>query len=271
MVQQDTLTKEDMEIFMRKIKECFQGVYMALGMFTAIPMPFHFWKEKHTSMMITVYPIVGLVVGGLWWLAFSLLFVLNMPYMLTAATLTAVPFFVVGFIHLDGYIDTSDALLSYRPLEDKLRILKDPNVGAFAVVMLVILFIMQFGAVYTIAGNRQYLLLIIGIMVLSRCCSAFCIFYLSHNSGSNYAPLLAQGLGWGHKMFVLLTAMVAMVFSFVYAGVVGMIVLVVVLMGYFLAMLKAYRGFKGVSGDLLGFALVISECCGLIALAVMQR
>ena len=244
---------------------------MALGMFTAIPMPFHFWKEKRTSMMITVYPLMGVIVGALWWLAAKLLFTLSVPHMLTAAALTVVPFFVAGFIHLDGYMDTSDALLSYRPLEDKLRILKDPNVGAFAVVMLVVLFIMQFGAVYTIAETRQYLLLMMGIMVVSRCCSSLCIFNFSHNPGSNYAPLLAQGIGWGHKMFVLLTAIVAMVLSFIYAGHVGMIVLGAVLVGYFLAMLKAYRGFKGVSGDLLGFALVISECCGLIALAVMQR
>jgi len=255
---------------MRKVKECFQGVYMALGMFTAIPMPFHFWNEKRTSMMITIYPLVGLIVGGLWWLAFRLLFTLSIPHMLTAAILTAVPFLVAGFIHLDGYMDTSDALLSYQSLEDKLRILKDPNVGAFAVVMLVIVFIMQFGAVYTIAEGRQHLLLMMSIMVVSRCCSALCIFMLSHNPGSNYAPLLAQGIGWGHKMFVLLTAMMAIVLSFVYAGVVGMIVLGAVLIGYVLAMLKAYRGFKGVSGDLLGFALVISECCGLIALAVIQ-
>jgi len=255
---------------MRKIEECFEGFYMALGMFTAIPMPFHFWNEKRTSMMITVYPLVGVIVGGLWWLASRLLFTLSISHMLTATTLTVVPFFVVGFIHQDGYMDTSDALLSYRPLKDKLRILKDPNVGAFAVVMLVILLIMQFGAVYTIAEGRQYLLLVIPVMVVSRCCSALCIFMLSHNPGSKYAPLLVKGIGWGHKMFVLLIAMVAMVLSFVYAGVVGMIVLGAVLIGYFLAMLKVYRGFKGVSGDLLGFALVISECSGLIALAIMQ-
>jgi len=255
---------------MRKIKECFEGFYMALGMFTAIPMPFHYWNEKRTSMMITVYPLLGLIVGGLWWLVTILLLTLSVPYMLTVAVLTTAPFFVAGFIHLDGYMDTSDALLSYRPIEDKLRILKDPNVGAFAVVMLAILLMMQFGAVYTIVGGGQYLLLIMGIMVVSRCCSSLCIFNFPHNPGSNYAPLLTQGIGWGHKMFVLLTAIMATGLSFGYAGYVGMIVLGTVFIGYFLAMLKAYRGFKGVSGDLLGFALVISECCGLIALAVMQ-
>ena len=252
------------------LKGYLEGFYMALGMFTAIPLPFHLWKEKHTSIMITFFPLVGLIVGVVWWLISNLLFALSIPHMLTAATLTVVPFLIAGFIHLDGYMDTSDALLSYRPLEEKLRILKDPNVGAFAVVMLVMILVMQFGAVHEIAQSRQYLLLVVAMMVVSRCCTAFSIFFLPHNPGSNYAPLLAQGIRGGHRAFVVLVAMGGVVFSFVYAGYIGVIVLGAVLLGYCLAMLKAVRGFKGISGDLLGFALVISECCGFIALAIMQ-
>ena len=243
---------------------------MALGMFSAIPLPFHIWNEKHTSVMITAFPLVGLIVGTLWWLVLMLLFALDMTLMLTAAVLALAPFFIAGFIHLDGYMDTSDALLSYRPAEEKMRILKDPNVGAFAVVMLGILFILQFAAMYTIAESREYLALIIAITVVSRCCSALYIFSLPHMPGSNYAPLLTQGISKAHKVFVVVIAAAAFVFSFIYAGYVGVIVLAVVVTGCSLGILKAYRGFKGISGDLLGFALVIGELCGLIALAVIQ-
>ena len=252
------------------LKRYLEGFYMALGMFTAIPLPFHLWKEKHSSIMITFFPLIGVIVGGVWWLASNLLFALSIPYMLTAAILTMIPFLIAGFIHLDGYMDTSDALLSYRTLEEKLRILKDPNVGAFAVVMLVMVLMMQFGAVHGIAQSRQYLLLVIAVMVVSRCCAALSIFFLPHNPGSNYAPLLARGIGGGHKAFVVLTTITALAFSFSYAGYMGVIVLGAVLMGYSLATLKAIRGFGGISGDLLGFALVISECCGFIALAIVQ-
>ena len=252
------------------LKKYLEGFYMALGMFTAIPLPFHLWKEKHTSIMITFFPLVGLIVGVVWWLVSNLLFAFGIPHMLAAVILTVIPFFIAGFIHLDGYMDTSDALLSYRTLEDKLQILKDPNVGAFAVVMLVIVLFMQFGAVHGIAQSRQYLFLMVGVMVISRCCAALSIFFLPHNLGSNYAPLLAQGVAGGHKVFVVLIKITALALSFSYAGYLGIIVLGAVLIGYSLAMLKAIRGFKGISGDLLGFALIISECCGFIALAVMQ-
>ena len=243
---------------------------MSLGMFSAIPLPFHIWNEKHTSIMITAFPLVGLIVGTVWWLASMLLFSLNVSVMLTAATLALIPFFIAGFIHLDGYMDTSDALLSYRSTEEKIRILKDPNVGAFAVVMLGILFVTQFAAMYTIAEGREYFALVIAITVVSRCCSALYVFSLPHIPGSNYAPLITQGINKAHRVFVAMAAISAFAFSFRYAGYAGVIVLAVVVIGYSLGILKAYRGFKGISGDLLGFALVIGELCGLIALAVIQ-
>jgi len=243
---------------------------MALGMFVGIPLPFHFWDEKFAPLMVASIPLVGVVIGALWWLAGSALIALGLPIMLTAAALTVAPFFIAGFIHLDGYMDTSDALLSCRPLEEKIRILKDPRVGAFAVVMLGILFMLQFAAMYTIAENGRYLALLISIAVISRCCSALSILVLRHIPQSNYAPVLAQGIELSHKIFISATALAAAAFSFLYAGLSGLIVVSAVVSGYAWAMRAAYKGFDGISGDLLGYSLVIGELCGLIALAVLQ-
>ena len=47
--------------------------------------------------------------------------------MLRAAVLTAVPVLVTGGIHLDGYLDTMDALSSWREKQRRLEILKDQH------------------------------------------------------------------------------------------------------------------------------------------------
>lgn len=52
---------------------------------------------------------------------------------------------ITGMLHLDGFMDVCDAILSRRSKEEKLRILKDSATGAFAVIPLVILFFLQFG------------------------------------------------------------------------------------------------------------------------------
>ena len=247
-----------------------KGFYMALGMFCGIPLPFHIWDEKLTSIMVVSFPLVGLVIGAIWWAASLLLTTFNFPIMMVSAMLTVIPFFIAGFIHLDGYMDTSDARLSRRPLADKLRILKDPNVGAFAVAMLVILFLLQFAAMYTVVENGQFLALLITICVISRCCSALFIFVLRHMPISNYSAMLGQNIGVRHKMFVILIALCAIVLSFFYAGFLGLIVAMAVVFGCVIAINIVYKDFKGISGDLLGYSLVIGEVCGLIVLALFQ-
>jgi len=243
---------------------------MALGMFCAIPLPFHLWDEKNMPAMIASLPLVGLVIGAIWWAIGLLLVTMNLPIMISAALLTLAPFFIAGFIHLDGYMDTSDALLSCRSLEDKLRILKDPRVGAFAVIMLAILFVLQFAAMYTVAENGRFLTSLIVISVLSRSCSALSIFVLRHMPESNYAAMLGQNIGGASKVFVIAVAFTAIFLSFLHSGVFGLIVALSVLLGYAAAMRVVYKDFNGVSGDLLGYSLVISELCGLIALALLQ-
>ena len=243
---------------------------MSLGMFCRIPLPFHIWDEKYAALMISAFPLVGLVIGVLWWLVGVLLIALGMPLILTGAFMALAPFFIAGFIHLDGYMDTSDALLSCRQQEDKLRILKDPRVGAFAVIMLGILLLLQFAAMYAVAEYGRYLALLISISVVSRSCSTLSIFTLRSIPQSDYAPTLTQNIGISHKLFVIAVAVIAIALSVLYAGAWGLIVMAAVILGYACAIARAFRGFEGISGDLLGYALIIGELCGLIALAVVQ-
>jgi len=247
-----------------------KGFYMSLGMFTALPLPFYIWDEKLTKETISTLPLVGAIIGLLWW-GIGLAFVtLNLPIVMSAAILTVVPFLITGFIHLDGYMDTSDAHLSRRDLSKRLRILKDPLVGAFAVVMLAILFLLQFAAVYTLVDGVRYLILLVTICVLSRCASAMAIFELKHMQGSNYAALIGQSIELRHKLFVIITALVTVVMAVFMAGAIGILVSVAVIVGYAIAMRVVYKSFDGVSGDLLGYSMVIGELCGLVALALLQ-
>jgi len=247
-----------------------KGFYMSLGMFTAIPLPFYIWDEKLTKETISTLPVVGAIIGLLWWGVGLIVIHLNIPVVMGAAILTVAPFLIAGFIHLDGYMDTSDALMSRRELSERLRILKDPLVGAFAVVMLAILFLLQFAAVYTLADGGRYLVLLVTICVLSRCASALSVFWLNHMQGSNYAALMKQGVGFGCKTFVIITALMAVLLAVLMADVVGILVSFAVIVGYALAMRVVYKSFEGVSGDLLGYSMVISELCGLVVLALLQ-
>lgn len=88
------------------------GFFMTWGMFLSIPCPVRIWDEKARGKMMVCLPLVGAVVGGLWALAAWLLGRIDCPAPVQALVLAAVPWLTTGFLHLDGYMDVCDAVLS---------------------------------------------------------------------------------------------------------------------------------------------------------------
>ena len=242
---------------------------MSLGMFCAIPLPYNLWDDKCMNLMLPCFPLIGGLIGAIWWGIAELLVFSGIHIVLVSAVLTVVPFFLTGFLHLDGYMDTNDAVLSRRPLEDKMRILKDPHTGAFAVITIAVLFMLQFAAVYAVVEKGENLVLLIVISVISRCGSAISVLCLKAMPQSGYANMFSQNTKISHKIFIIFIAVCSIALSFIFAGFSGLIVSAAAILGFTGAMIYAYRDLKGVSGDLAGYALVISELCGLFALAVI--
>jgi adenosylcobinamide-GDP ribazoletransferase len=238
-------------------------------MFCAIPLPFHLWDDNCLDFVLVCFPLIGGLVGVLWWGIAKVLLFSGIHILLASAVITLIPGIVTGFLHLDGYMDTSDAVLSRRPLEDKLRILKDPHTGSFAVIMLAVLFVLQFSAVFAVFQGKKRLALLIVIPIISRCCSAMSVLSLKVMEQSGFANMFRQNTGLLHKIFILFTAALAFVLSYFFNGIYGLIVAASVFVGFTGAMAYAYSDLKGVSGDLAGYALVIGELCGLIVMAVL--
>lgn len=239
-----------------------RAFFMCLGMFSALPCPWRPWDEEARGLMTACLPLVGAVIGGLW-CAFSLLGRALLPETLCAALIAALPFLLTGFMHLDGFMDTSDAILSWRPLEQRQKILKDVHCGSFAVVAVVLLMIGMFAAASDArTGDLRPLVL---IPVASRCMSAFCVTMLKPIGHSEYAQMERNlGTPLAAVVMLLLTALI----GGIWIGVRGLVCIAATVLGYALAMIWSARTLEGVSGDLAGHALCIGELCGLIALAI---
>jgi len=160
---------------------------MCLGMFTTLPMLYRPWDEKLRPLMTACLPGVGLIIGAIWLLTAYLCRVFSVHPALAAAFVTAMPSLVTGAIHIDGFMDTSDAVLSWRPLEKRLEILKDPHVGSFAVISLAALSLFTYGAAFALMANGGPIYPLLLIPMVSRCCSAFCVAKLKPLSHSEYA------------------------------------------------------------------------------------
>jgi adenosylcobinamide-GDP ribazoletransferase len=251
------------------MKRLFKGFYMSLGMFCGIPLPFQLWDQNCANLVLPCLPLIGGLFGALWWGMAKLLIASGIHIMPVAAILLLIPSLASGFVHLDGYLDTSDAVLSRRPLEDKLRILKDPYTGTFAVVMFAVLFGLQFAFINVIIENEKNIALLIIIPILSRCCASLSILGLKPLAQSAYAIMFRQYSRTAHKVFIVIIAIMAAVLSWFFADYYGLIVSASVIVGCTFAFIWAYSDLKGISGDVAGFGLVIGELCGIAALALL--
>ena len=214
--------------------------------------------------MLLFLPIVGLEIGAIWAGLTWLCRLLNLPTMITALILAAYPYIVTGFLHLDGYMDVTDAVKSWRDLDCRREILKDSHVGSFAVIGIVLLLVAQFAIFASAPVDANYLILIF-IPTVSRCCSALAVTGLKPMSTSQYANQIKPK----HHMVVLTIMLVVFLAAgFLLCGKYGF-ALIAGLIGYGLALRRAYKSLEGMNGDISGYALTLGEVAAVAVFALL--
>ena len=147
------------------------SMLMAFSLYSRIPVPQAKWNDRSMRWCICFLPLVGAVIGAAQLAAFTVLAHFSFGNAFRGAVLTILPVLLSGGIHMDGFMDTCDAIHSYGSRQKRLEILKDPHVGAFAVIGGIVYFVLDFG-IWSEAGAEEIPLLCM-LFVLSRALSAF--------------------------------------------------------------------------------------------------
>lgn len=252
------------------MKKYFRALMMSMTMFCAVPCPFHKWDDEARPLMTLFLPAVGVWIGGLWTLlAFIVNLWLPLPALVSGALLCAFPFIITGGIHIDGFLDVVDAVKSWRDLEERRRILKDPHVGSFAVVFAILLIMAQFALLSTASPTewKSYFTLML-TAVVSRCVAAIFVTVLRPMTTSEYAGAYRKGIKKSHVAILIIILAASVAAGFVFLGRYGFAA-VAVIVGYLLALIRGFRSLGGMSGDISGFALTIAELCGIAVYALI--
>ena len=230
---------------------------MCRSMFCAIPCLSRVWDEEARDKMLLFLPVVGLEIGAIWALLAWLCRYLGLPAPVYGVVLGAYPFLVTGFIHLDGFMDVTDAVRSCRNLARRREILKDSHVGSFAVIGIVLLALCQ-TALFASAKETASLWTLVLLPAVSRCGSALAVTVLRPMSTSQYAARKKPG---SHIVVLGVQLAVYLAAGFLAGWKTGL-ALTGCLAGYAIALRKAYRSLDGMNGDISGYALTLSELCG---------
>lgn len=131
----------------------FLGILQFL---TRIPIKVNLGFDEEFDKGIVYFPLVGLVLGILYFLVMRISIVLFGNYI--AATFTMLTTVILtGGLHLDGLGDTFDGIYSYRNKEKILEIMKDSRLGTNALLAILFLILLKIGFLYkNISFNNMY-------------------------------------------------------------------------------------------------------------------
>lgn len=242
----------------------FEPIWVALSTYSAIPVPQFEWTEKNMKYAICWFPMVGVLCGGALFLWDTLARVLNISSLFFAVVAVCIPLLITGGIHMDGYMDTVDALSSHQSRERKLEIMKDPNCGAFAVIYCGVYLLLNLGFLYELY-ERDCVAVLCPIFLLSRALSALCALNLpnARKTGMlcSYTKNTERRIANIALGILVCVVSVSLVLLCPAVGGVAVLAAICTTLCYRTMALKI---FGGVTGDTSGFFLQI---CELVCLA----
>lgn len=237
----------------------FESLLVALSTYSTLPVPQFEWNDRNMKYAICFLPAVGVLCGAALWGWVLLAEWLELSSFLFAIIAACLPLLITGGIHMDGYMDTVDALASHQSRERKLEILKDSNCGAFAVIYCIVYLLIYVGLFYELF-EAQCVYVICPAFVVSRSLSALCAVNMPNARKAGmlcaYTKNTEKKLATRSLIVVLAISGMITVLSSPLSG--GMAILFAIL-STLLYRKMAMKQFGGVTGDTSGFFLQMCE------------
>jgi adenosylcobinamide-GDP ribazoletransferase len=234
---------------------------LALRFLTVLPVPAPEMKPGALGRAAIWFPWIGLLLGGALALCYSVCSIF-FPPLLTAALLVAVWAALTGGLHLDGVADCGDGFFASAPAERRLEIMRDPRVGAFGAVSLILLLLIKIIALASLPDRATAY----GALLTAPTLARWMMLWMARQPAARAGGLgadFAQSLSLGALLAAALLPLASIViFS-------GHAILAVCCAGVatLCVILLARNRLGGVTGDVLGFSVELAEVAALLAFA----
>ena len=252
------------------MKTLLKGLKMAISMFSIFPVGKNTWDEEATNLVMIFFPIVGGIIGVACFLASLLISNLYLPSLIKTSFIMICPLVLSGFLHVDGFMDTCDAIFSRRNIEEKRRILKDPLVGAFGVIAFGVYLVFCFSSLHTLVLENSGFEFFLFVPVLSRSLTSIFLLNLKPISSSGYGATFKKDTNKKHTFVLLIFTIISVLIGVFLLGIDGLIISALVIIFGVVFCFYSYRQLDGISGDLCGFIITLSELFGYLSISILM-
>jgi len=209
------------------------------------------WSAGDSGRAAVWYPLVGLVIGALTWLAWKgSTFVF--PAFVAGIITLIVWVMLSGGLHLDGLADCCDGLFASVPPERRLEIMKDPHVGAFGVIGLILVLSLKAAALASLTPASSF-----GVL-LAASLARWCILPAGLMPLARPSGMAADFASGFRRAFLFLGAIIPLTLGTL-LGLRGVFSLVTGFGATALLVWLAKSRIGGVTGDVFGMIVEIVE------------
>jgi adenosylcobinamide-GDP ribazoletransferase len=240
---------------------------LALQFTTILPTPgLQNVSESELRQSVVFYPLVGFGLGAVLW---GMQFVFVPLLGVSAATIfsLAVYTLLTGGLHLDGLMDTMDALGSHRSRERALEIMRDSRVGAMGAIAGILLLAGKGTAIAAISSHEGWLFILVpGLSRLGMVWSMKLAPYARENSG--VGQIYAQKIPLWTELLASVLAGIVLLLTFSWRGL-TVLVPAFVFVWLYTAFIK--HRFGGMTGDTYGALNELLEWLGWLFLPLLVQ
>lgn len=242
---------------------------LALQFLTVIPLRVRIVNSRKIADSLIYFPVVGLLIGLILSGLNNLLLISSFNELSTNIILVVVLAAITGNIHLDGLSDTFDALMSGKPRDEALKIMRDPHIGVMGVVSIACVLLLKIAFLSSMDPLiKPAVLIFMGI--LSRWSLVLAIFLFPYARAEGKAADFFAGKSF--KIF-LLSILTVFLFLFMQPAtkIINFTVLVSIVIFTLVFGYSMKRKFGGLTGDILGALCELNELVVLLLIPFLTR
>ncbi|MBQ1902208.1 MAG: adenosylcobinamide-GDP ribazoletransferase [Lachnospiraceae bacterium] len=244
-----------------------RSMIVAFSLYSKVPMPVFEWREEDLKHNLVFLPWVGALIGVIVYGISFLFDEMQIPLIFVTAIYSLVPLVITGGFHMDGFMDVQDALKSYGSREEKLTILKDPHIGAFAVIQLLIYCLVWAAGISLVVVSSRYHIVFYALSFFVVRCACGIISHIIPNAKKEGMLHMETEYMEYRDLVCLFVQLIIGLSIMIYINVLVGLCCVAGLAVFNLYFCKlCLREFGGVTGDTSGYYIVVAELILLLCI-----
>ena len=239
-----------------------KGLFIALGFLSIIPV-----REKEPIQPSGLgegavwFPLVGLMIGCVLAGVRLLLNDIFSSYQ-TAAWIVIIWVIITGGLHLDGLADSVEGMVVAFPKKERLKIMRDPHLGTFGIITIVLYLVLKILVIAELEESGSFFSYILATTLARWVVLIVAVQKTARDDGIGTS--FSHGIGFTKIASTFILPLVLIIIS----GIRGMITLLVVLLFIFGVINLAKKQLGGVTGDIMGMGIEMTEIIVLIMFAI---